>query len=215
MIKKIFNLLMLSALSTLCLNAYALDKVRHVEKLKSPYGMVQFFLNPGYPIVADTMAFMSNVHHTQGLEVRTHIRGFTREEVDLVAQGINPFQSVVDDIPENILKDKKWQERHLKQIKPYRMDKMADATLGIKYNIQPEEYPLFLYFAPSGNMYKFPMPAWRSKPHRIAFWNTLQKETRFKRNSQSGWEASKESFEQKQSNQTEEDLNKKRLFTIK
>ena len=212
--KKILALVLTFGL--LAHTAEAATKSRHSETFLYKNGMVQFFLIPTYPLTLDNLSFMSKVYNIKDLKATTYMRNLTPEEYELVIQGTNPYMSVFEDIPESIGKNgKAWQEKYSKEILPFNNSNYADETFVKKYNIQQDEYPLFIYFAPSGNMYKFPIPAWRGEPSHAEFWQILEKEVRYKqgRGARLGgadWNETKDDKDL-----TEEELNKKRMFTIK
>lgn len=194
--------------------AHAVAKERHSEVITSKYGKALFLIQAGYPMMADVVAFISHVYNVKQLEAGTHIRNFLPDELELGMKGVHPYQHLIDDIPESILKDPEWSNKHMATILPYDNSRLEDDSIARKYNIDPKSYPLLIYFAPSGNMYKFPLPTWRSEPHRLAFWNTLEREVRYKASKTSKWKESYEESKRRKQQESEEDINKKRIFTL-
>ena len=207
MLRKIIFMLML--ISSTEVDAQVYSRAKHNEVLTQQYGHVHFVSMMGYPIMPATMAFMGQVREVSRLQSSTYIRNFTQSELQSFINGKNPYQDKIDDIPEDILNDMEgWQKRQIANLKGFSFGELADGTLAQKYNVDTSEDASFLYFAPSGNLYYFSMPVWRSEPSFAEFWNVLKRETRFNPQRRNIWAEANDKREKEQQEQ-----GKRKLFS--
>ena len=155
---------------------------KHKETITEKYGKVVFFVAPGYPFTPDNFGFMAQVSLIPNLQATQIIRNFTADELEIVTSGGQLFPDAFK-VPKFVTEDEKW-----------------------------ADYPMFMYFAPSGNMYKFQMPAWYGKQYHNQFWEVIQKEVRYKVGAQNRWAQEPKSYN---NSNTKEEGSGSKFFSIK
>lgn len=154
---------------------------KHAEKFSEPYGMVQILSPMTYPVTVESMSFITHISETDGLGSKFYMRNLTLSESQMIQNGEYPYEHLLKDAP-FYAASKKWRTKHITNMQMTKKMDVNGGDLASKYGVKPEDYPLIMYFAPSGNLYKFPTPAWRSAVVYNTFWDVVRREVNMKQN---------------------------------